>query len=100
MNSDQECAAAVLAVASVIKKKNKRQKKEKTKNWVKSWLTRLNEFDLYTNIFLMELCVEDGGECKKLLRMTLQIFDDLLNLIQCDIKKKKFHHARTYTTQY
>ena len=32
MNSDQECAAAVLAIASVIKKKNKRQKKEKTKN--------------------------------------------------------------------
>ena len=32
MNSDQECAVAVLAIASVIKKKNKRQKKEKTKN--------------------------------------------------------------------
>ena len=32
--------------------------------------------------------MKDEGEYKKLLRMTAEIFDDLLNLIERDIKKK------------
>ena len=32
--------------------------------------------------------MEDDGQYEKFLRMTPEIFDDLLNLIECDIKKK------------
>ena len=32
--------------------------------------------------------MEDEAEHKKFLRMTLDIFDDLLNLIECNIKIK------------
>ena len=31
--------------------------------------------------------MEDKGKYKKFLKMTPEIFDDLLNLIECDIKK-------------
>ena len=33
--------------------------------------------------------MEDEREYKKFLRMTLEIFDDLLNLIECEIQKKR-----------
>ena len=36
----------------------------------------------------MELRMEDEDGYKKFLRMTPEIFDDLPNLIECDIKKK------------
>ena len=88
MDSDLECAAAVLVISSVIKKKKSLRKKRKQRTvLVKPWLNRRNELGVY-NTLLRELRMEDEGEYKKFLRMTPEIFDDLINLIECDIKKK------------
>ena len=88
MDSDLECAAAVLVISSVIKKKKSLRKKRKQRTvLVKPWLNRRNELGVY-NTLLRELLMEDEGEYKKFLRMTPEIFDDLINLIECDIKKK------------
>ena len=55
---------------------------------VKNGLNRRNELGVYNNL-LWELRMEDEREYKKFLRMTLEIFDDLLNLIECEIQKKR-----------
>ena len=54
---------------------------------MKPWLNRRNELGVY-NTLLRELRMEDEGEYKRFLRMIPENFDDLLNLIECDIKKK------------
>ena len=54
---------------------------------MKPWLNRRNELGIF-NTLLRELGMEDEGEYKKFLRMTPESFDDLLNLIECDIKEK------------
>ena len=88
MDSHLECAAAVLVISSVIKKKKGLRKKRKQRTvWVKLWLNRRNKPGVY-NTLSRELRMEDGGEYKKFLRMTPENFDDLLNLVECDIKKK------------
>ena len=98
MDSDLECAAAVLVISSVIKKKKSlRKKREQRTVWVKPWLNRRNELSVY-NTLLRELRKEDEDEYKKFLRITPEDFDDLVNLIKCDIKKKKYHNAKSYTT--
>ena len=53
---------------------------------MKPWLNRRNELGIY-NTLLRELLMEDEGEYKNFLIMTPEKFDDLLNLIECDIKK-------------
>ena len=55
---------------------------------VKNGLNRRNELGVYNNL-LWELRMEDEREYKKFLRMTLETFDDLLNLIECEIQKKR-----------
>ena len=55
---------------------------------VENGLNRRNELGIYNNL-LWELRMEDESEYKKFLRMTLEIFDDLLNLIECEIQKKR-----------
>ena len=82
MNSDLECAAAVLVISSVIKKKKILRKKTKQRTArVKPWLNRRNELGVY-NTLLRELRMEDESEYKKFPRMTPENFDDLLNLIE------------------
>ena len=49
---------------------------------MKPWLNRRNELGIYR-----ELRMEDEGEYRRFLTMAPEYFDDLLNLIECDIKK-------------
>ena len=88
MDSDLDCAAAVLVTSTVIKKKKSLRKKRKQRTvWAKPWLNHRNVLGVYKT-YLGELHMEDEAEHKKFLRMTLDIFDDLLNLIECNIKIK------------
>ena len=66
MESDEEIAAAIVALL-LGKKKNK--KKRKRCVWVKPWLERRINLDLY-EMLVQELRLEDKSEHKKLLRMT------------------------------
>ena len=62
MDSDLECAAAVLVISSVIKKKKSLRKKRKQRTvWVKPLLNSRNELGVY-NTLLRELHMEDEGE--------------------------------------
>ena len=89
MDSDLDCAAAaVLVTSTVIKKKKSLRKRRKQRTvWAKPWLNHRNVLGVYKT-YLGELHMEDEAEHKKFLRMTLDIFDDLLNLIECNIKIK------------
>ena len=89
LDSDLDCAAAaVLVTSSFTKKKKSLRKKGKERTvWTKPWLNHRNVLGLYKT-YLGELHMEDEAEHKKFLRMTLDIFDDLLNLIECNIKIK------------
>ena len=54
--------------------------------WVKSWLGRRINLDLYETL-VQELRFEYESEYKKLLPMTPQDFDEIFGLIQDDITK-------------
>ena len=74
------CSTAVLVISSVIKKKKSLRKKRKQMTVsIKPWLNRRNKLGVY-NTLLRELRLENEGHCKKFLRKTPEIFDDLLNL--------------------
>lgn len=90
LDSDLDCAAAaVLVTSSFTKKKKSLRKKGKQRTvWTKPWLNHRNVLGVYKT-YLGELHMEDEAEHKKFLRMTLDIFDDLLNLIECEIQKKR-----------
>ena len=52
MDSEEECAVAVLIIANILKKRKRRGKKRKPRTvWVKPWLTRRNELGVYNTLF-------------------------------------------------
>ena len=77
MESDEETAAAVVALLPVQKNK----KKTKRSVWIKPWLRRRINLGLYEKQ-VQELRFEDESEYKKLLRMTPQDFDEILKLVK------------------
>ena len=82
MNSQEECAAAIV-VAIILKSVRKKEEKD----LVKLWLSRRNERGIYNNL-IQQLRCEDVDEYKRFLRMTPEIFDELLSYIEVDITKQ------------
>ena len=86
MFSDEETAAAIVALLLVKKNKEKRKRFV----WVKPWLERSTNLGLYETL-VQELRFEDESEYKKLPRMTPQDFDEILELMQGDISETKIN---------
>ena len=86
MSSDEE-AAALVVLLHVIKNRKKRKSRS---HWVKPWLSKRSSFGVYDTL-LQELRSEDEGEYKKFLRMSPDVFDELLNLIEEDITGQNTH---------
>ena len=85
MNSQEERAAAVVAV--IILEKQKKRSRKKQKSWVKPWISRRNKHGIYNNL-IQELRHEDINEYKRFLKMTPEVFDELLSYIEIDITKQ------------
>ena len=77
MDSESECAAAVIIVTAISKKRKRIRKKRLRSIWVKPWLGRRNDLGV-DNTLLREFWLEDSDEYKKFLRMSPENFDDLL----------------------
>ena len=86
MDSDVECAAAVLIIA-ILRKRKQRKFRKKRSTWVKPWLLRREKLGIY-NTLVNELRLEEEADYKKFLRMTPEIFDELLSFIEVDITKQ------------
>ena len=78
-------AAATAAIAIVVKRRKKNRKKRSA--WVKPWLTRRTKFGAYSNL-LNEFRIEDLIEYQKCLRISPEIFDELLGLKRSSITKQ------------
>ena len=86
MDSDVETAAAVI-VSIICKRKRKRNKRKKRSVWVKPWLLRRNALGV-CNTLMLELRSEELHEYRRFLRMTPEIFDEILHLVEPYIKKE------------
>ena len=86
MDSDKETALAVVSLVLALKIKNKKKIKKRIV-WVKNWLQRRSYLGCFDTL-LKELWSEDEAEYKHFLRMTPQIFDKLLELVEEDITKE------------
>ena len=88
-SSDLEAVAAAVAVIAIIVKKRKSKKitRKRRSVWVKPWLLRRRELGAFSNL-LSEFRQEDIFEYGKFLRITPDVFDELVNLIEGSIKKQ------------
>ena len=86
MDSDEETALAVVSLVLAPKIKNKKKRKKRIV-WVKPWLQRRSYLGCFDTL-LKELRSKDEAEYKRFLRMTPQIFDELLELVEEDITKE------------
>ena len=86
MDSDEETALAVVSLVLALKIKNKKKRKKRIV-WMKPWLQRRSYLGCFDTL-LKELRSEDEPEYKRFLRMTSQIFDELLELVEEDITKE------------
>ena len=87
MDSDEETALAVVSLVLALKIKNKKKRKKRIV-WVKPWLQRRSCLGCFDTL-LKKLRSEDEAEYKHFLRMTPQISDELLELVEEDITKEK-----------
>lgn len=78
--------AATALIAVAVKLKKKRRKKSKSV-WVKPWLSRRENLGVETTL-LREFRSEDCFEYEKFLRMSPDIFDELLSIVEPTIKKQ------------
>ena len=85
MDSDEETVLAVVSLVLALKIKNKKKRKKQIV-WVKPWLQRRSCLGCFDTL-LKELRSEDEAEYKRFLRVTTQIFDKLLELVE-DITKE------------
>ena len=67
--------------------KREKQNRKKRSACVEPWLTRRTEFGAYSNL-LNEFRIEDLIEYQKFLRISPEIFDELLGLIRSSITKQ------------
>ena len=70
-----------------ILKKRKKRSRKKQKLWFKALLSQRNERGIYNNL-IQELRHEDIDGYKRFLKMTPEVFDDLLSYIETDITKQ------------
>ena len=61
--------------------------RKKRSVWVKPWLQRRNKLGVYHTL-LQELRIEAEDEYKKFLRMSPEVFDELLTLVKPEIEKE------------
>ena len=69
MDSEEECFAAAIIVATTSKKRKIKRQKRQTSVW-ELWLTRHNELGV-GNTLLEEFRLENDEEFKQFLRMSL-----------------------------
>ena len=77
----------VAVIAISLKKRKKTKSRKKRSTWVKPWLLKRHELGAFSNL-LSEFRKEDLFEYGKFLRITPDIFDELLYLIEGSIKKQ------------
>ena len=77
-------AAATVAAILIMKKK---KKKKPRKVWVREWISKRAEIGVEEQL-LKDLQATDPRQLKNFLRMSLEDFNILLNLIQAKIAKK------------
>ena len=91
MDSDSDSTldiAAAAVVVGVLLKRRKINKKRKSRNvWVKPWLQKRRELGVCDTL-LLELRFREEQKYKKFLRMTSDNFDEILSLIENDIRKQ------------
>ena len=80
MDADQESAAAAVVIGVLLKRRKSKQRKKRSV-WVKPWLQRRNKLGVYHTL-LQELRMEAGEEYKQFLRMSPELFDELLILVE------------------
>ena len=79
-----------VAIAGFIIEKRKRKRKRKVRShWIKSWISRRETYGFCDT--LMHELREDIGEYTRFLRINPIYFDELLNLVKCDIQKQNTH---------
>ena len=83
MSSSEEAAALVVLLHGI----KSRKKRKSRSRWAKPWLSKRSSFGFYDTL-LQELRSEDEEEYKKFLRMSPDVFDELLNLIEEDITRQ------------
>ena len=88
MDVDQERAAAAVIIGVLLKRRKTKHRKKRSV-WVKpwAWLQRRNKLGVYHTL-LQELRIEAEDEYKKFLRMSPEVFDELLTLVKPEIEKE------------
>ena len=85
MDSEEESAIAAIIIAVVSRKKHKNRKNKS--DWVKPWLRRRERLGIY-NTLMQELHVEESEVYQKFLRLSPEMFDELLVLVEPYIQRK------------
>ena len=85
MDADQESDAAAVVIGVLLKRRKSKQRKKRSV-WVKPWLQRRNKLGVYRTL-LQELRME-AEEYKQFLRMSPELFDELLILVKPEIEKE------------
>ena len=86
MDADKESAAAAVVIGVLLKRRKSKERKKRSV-WVKPWLQRRNKLGVYHTL-LQELRMEAEEEYKQLLRMSPELFDELLILVKPEIEKE------------
>lgn len=85
-NVTRRKAAAAIAIAILLKKK-KSSKKRKRSVWVKPWLQRRPTLGAYDTL-LKEFQLADQKEFEQFLRLSPQLFEELLQIVEPFLKKQ------------
>ena len=83
----QEQAAAAVIIALIFEKNKSRKKRQKTRVCVKPWLKKRKSLEFYETL-LVELRLKDEYDYNILLRMTIENFEEIFQLIRDDITKE------------
>ena len=86
MDADQESDATAVVIGVLLKRRKSKQRKKRSV-WVKPWLQRRNKLGVYHTL-LQELRMEAEEEYKQFLRMSPELFDELLILVKPEIEKE------------
>ena len=92
MDADQESAAAAVVIGVLLKRRKSKQRKKRSV-WVKPWLQRRNKLGVY-HTPLQELRMEAEEEYKQFWRMSPELFDELLILVEVQVLIKKIIFLR------
>ena len=87
MDNQRVRVASACLILVMLSKKQKKRKRRQRCEWVKPWLRRRRELGTYDTL-LEEFRVEDQFEYQKFLRMSPEIFNELLEKVEPLITKE------------